>query len=456
MFGILSAIQDLIMMNTTLSNGHIAPCAPSTFNPAIFGVDIYSIDTQLISGYDFRAGVTGGVYPDLPVSDPVSLSFCNVSVSYTHPGQGDNITVTAWLPVNDWNGRMLGVGGGGWVAGGPNSQSYALAAGIASGYASTTTDAGLNLGADASASGWALVSPGNVHLYNLQNLASVSLHDQALIGKSLIADFYARPPDKSYWNGCSQGGRQGMMLAQRYPTLYDGIVAGAPAITWTAFVMGIFWPQLFMNLAGMYPYPCELDAITAAAVSACDGLDGVLDKVISNEYACNFDPFSVVGTEFNCSTTNTIKQISHGAAAVANATWSGPHTTDNQLLWYGPRIGSDLTGGPTRFAAAATTCDANGCVGAPLIFGVEWITLFIEKNPDFNLSAITPEQYEDIFHAGRQEFSSMVDTDDPDLSRFRDNGGKLLSFHGTVSDLLFSFSPLPQSYSCVPRRLSEI
>ncbi|KAJ0415147.1 Tannase/feruloyl esterase [Aspergillus carlsbadensis] len=346
---------------------------------------------------------------DLLISDPVSLSFCNVSVSYTHPGQEDNVTVTAWLPVDDWNGRMLGVGGGGWVAGGPNSQSYALAAGVASGYASTTTDAGLNLGVDGSASGWALVSPGNVHLYK---------HDQALIGKSLIADFYGRPPDRSYWNGCSQGGRQGMMLAQRYPTLYDGIVAAAPAITWTAFAMGLFWPQLFTNLA------------------ACDGLDVVLDGVISNEYACNFNPFSVVGTEFNCTTTNTTRRISRGAAAVANATWSGPHTTDGKFLWYGPRVGSDLTGGPTQFAAAATTCDADGCVGAPLIFGAEWITLFVEKNPDFDLATVTPAQYEDIFHAGRQEFSSMVDTDDPKLSRFRDNGGKLLTYHGTSDGVI--------------------
>ncbi|KAL3446983.1 hypothetical protein BJX65DRAFT_308609 [Aspergillus insuetus] len=93
-----------------------------------------------------------------------------------------------------------------------------------------------------------------------------------------------------------------------------------------------------------------------------------------------------------------------------------PSYNRRRILWYGPRIVSDLTGGPTRFAAAVTTCDANGCVGAPLIFGAEWITLFNKKNPGFDLATITPAQYDEIFHAGRQEFSSMIDTDDPDLS----------------------------------------
>lgn len=204
------------------THGLSSLCYPASFNPpTALGVEVTSIGAELVT--NFTSHIPDGA--NTPGADAIDLSFCNVTVSYTHPGQGDNITVTAWLPIDTWNERMQGIGGGGWVAGGPNSQAYSgLVTSITSGYAGVTTDAGLNVGADQSASDWALLSPGNVNLYNLQNLASRSLHDQAIIGKALITDFYGRPPRKSYWNGCSQGGRQGMMLAQRYPTDRKSVV----------------------------------------------------------------------------------------------------------------------------------------------------------------------------------------------------------------------------------------
>lgn len=433
------------MSDLTFTTEH-ALCSPSTFSPPpVFGAEITSIKTHLVS--NFTAIVPAELLVNTPTANATDVNFCNVTVSYTHPGQGDNISVTAWLPIDSWNERMEGVGGGGWVAGGPISQlAYPeLISAISSGYAGVTTDAGLNVGVDVSASAWALLGPGNVNLYNLQNLASRSLHDQAVIGKSLIKDFYGRPPKKSYWNGCSQGGRQGLMLAQRYPDLYDGIAAAAPAINWNAFFTAMYWPQLIMNLAGKYPHGCELDAITAAAVSACDALDGVLDGVISNTDACIFDPFTAVGTVFDCSSTNTTMQISHMAAVVANATWSGPQTAKGNFLWYGPYRGSDLSGSSTDLGLAGTQCTGEVCVGAPLYLGTEWMTLFIEKNPDFNLTSISREQYDEIFHAGRQEFASIIETAEPDLSQFKSHGGKILTFHGLVSNLLSIVStPLQQ------------
>lgn len=414
------------------THGLSSLCYPASFNPpTALGVEVTSIGAELVT--NFTSHIPDGA--NTPGADAIDLSFCNVTVSYTHPGQGDNITVTAWLPIDTWNERMQGIGGGGWVAGGPNSQAYSgLVTSITSGYAGVTTDAGLNVGADQSASDWALLSPGNVNLYNLQNLASRSLHDQAIIGKALITDFYGRPPRKSYWNGCSQGGRQGMMLAQRYPTLYDGIASAAPAINWNAFFTAMYWPQLFMNLAGDYPHGCELDAITEAAVSACDGIDGVFDGVISDVDACDFNPISIVGAPFNCPSTNTTMRITQGAAAVANATWSGPRTTNGDFLWYGPHKGADLSS-KSIVGLAATNCTGAVCVGAPLYLGAEWIALFIEKNPRFDLRNISHRQYEEIFHAGWQEFASVIDTDDPDLSTFKESGGKILTFHGLVSPL---------------------
>ncbi|KIM93816.1 hypothetical protein OIDMADRAFT_136812 [Oidiodendron maius Zn] len=411
-----------------------ALCAPSMFKaPIVFGAEITSIGANLVSNFT-------SVIPAIsntPISNATDITFCNVTVSYTHPGQGDNITVTAWLPIDGWNERMEGVGGGGWVAGGPDSLSYTeLVGAISSGYAGVTTDAGLNSGHDVSAMPWAVLSPGNVNLYDLENLASRSLYDQAIIGKSIIEDFYGKPPKRSYWNGCSQGGRQGMMTAQRYPDLYDGIAAAAPAINWNAFFTAMYWPQLIMNLAGKYPYGCELDAVTAAAVAACDDLDGVIDGVISNVDECHFDPYTVVGSVFNCSATGKRMQITEMAAAVANATWSGPKTSNGAFLWYGPHIGADLSGTLSSLGLAGTNCTSGTCVGAPQYLGTEWMTLFIEKNPDFNLTNISHEQYDEIVYSGWQQFGSIIETADPDLSKFKASGGKILTFHGLADPII--------------------
>ncbi|KAK1655113.1 Tannase/feruloyl esterase [Colletotrichum phormii] len=402
-------------------------CVPATFgNVSLFGAEILSLQTNLVTNYTIS--VPSSVRFTQPSIEVQNASFCNITVTYTHPGQGDIITFESWLPTEGWNGRLQAVGGGGWVAGRSDPFFSAMGGAVGDGYATITTDAGLGNSLDASS--WALLSPGNVNLYNLQNLASVSLDDGAVIGKSLIQSYYGREPDYSYWNGCSQGGRQGLMLAQRYPTQYDGIAAGAPGIQWTDFFPSMLWPQQFMDIIGQYPHACELTAITAAAVSACDDLDGVKDGIIEEVDACldAFNPFDIVGRDINCTGAPT---ISYAAAAVVNATWQGMRDSQGVQLWPGLNPDTDLTVG-----VAATICTTEPCRGVPLSIATQWLSLFVARDPDIDLSNLSHVEFDWLAHQGRQRYNSIIGTDDPDLSAFRDAGGKLITFHGLVDELL--------------------
>jgi hypothetical protein len=303
---------------------------------------------------------------------------------------------------------------------------------IAEGYATMTTDAGL--GSAENARPWAQVSPGNVDLYALQNFGSLALYEEAVMMKDIIKQYYGEPPKYSYWSGCSQGGRQGLMLAQRYPDLYDGIAASAPANNWNDFLPGSFYPQLIMNNKALYPRNCELDFIAAEVIKACDSLDGVVDNLVSNPDACQFDPFSLVGHSLNCSAIGENITLSEGAAIVSNVSWAGPRTSDGKFIWYGENPGTKITGNGQQASVAGTTCVTNGtCTVIDNGLGSLWIQLFGFKDPGFNLTAITHEQFDEAYYHNKQSYDSMYSANDPNLSRFRDAGGKILSYHGQVS-----------------------
>ncbi|KAK3332188.1 tannase and feruloyl esterase [Cercophora scortea] len=445
-------------MSSLLANA----CVPATFGtPSVFGAQILGLETSLVTNYS--ASVAEILRFTQPAVELVDVTFCNITVKYTHPGQDDEIFVEAWLPVGNWNGRLQAVGGGGWAAGRFFMSYDAMKGAIGDGYATITTNAGLGDALDASP--WALLSPGNVNMNNLHNLGSVSLNDEAIIGKSLIRSFYGKGPDYSYWNGCSQGGRQGVMLAQRYPTAYDGIAAGAPVLYWADVFASFQWPQQFMDGLGIYPHGCELDSITAAAIKACDGLDGAVDGVIASPDAClaSFDPFSVVGKAANCSregaSAGTIR-ISAAAAAVVNATWRGMLTATGKQTWHGLNPGADLTGnspastGQEGLSLVSTNCTSGVCVGSPSTLSQQWLKLFVAKDPTFKLN-FTHAEFDSLVHASKQQYTSVINTDDPDLSEFKAAGGKLITFHG-LSDNVISPKGTIQYYSEVAALIPTI
>lgn len=384
-------------------------CSPDAIpTPELLGGQVLSITATSVKNF-------GG-----------STSFCNVTVLYTHPGQNDKVNVYVYLPsAEDWNERFMGYGGGGYRM---RSNDSLITSEVAKGYAVASTDGGHDWTVN-SAESWALVSPGNINAYLFNNFAAVSLEDATIIGKAVTASFYGQTPKYSYWNGCSTGGRQGLMIAQRFPNLYDGILAKAPAINWAIFVAAEYWPQFIMNQLDVYPTQCELNAITAAAIEACDSLDGVEDGIIADPLACNFDPFTIVGREYTCDNSSSV--ISEAAATIAQKTWEGARTSNGNFSWYGLSPDAPLSG------LANTSCTGSDCSGAPFYIAEEWINFWVKRgDPTFDITNMSHTEYDAILHRSVNQYKSIISTDDPDLSEFKGAGGKMITWHGLADTVI--------------------
>ena len=213
--------------------------------------------------------------PNLPPVTDVP-AYCDITITLTHPGAGDSVRVKLVLPQDRgrWNGRFQATGGSAYLAGDLDGIiATPLLDGVKNGYATAATDAGVGQN-PIDVSDWALTTTGRVNRPLLQNFASRSLHDLAVVGKSATATFYGQDARYAYWNGCSTGGRQGYQLAQDYPQDFQGILAKAPAINWDRFAVAALWSQAVFNSEHVQPTQCELTAFTDAAVRACDRLDG--------------------------------------------------------------------------------------------------------------------------------------------------------------------------------------
>ncbi|MGW4381045.1 tannase/feruloyl esterase family alpha/beta hydrolase [Kitasatospora sp. NPDC004531] len=347
---------------------------------------------------------------------------CEVTVTVTHPGVDDRVRVQVWLPESGWNGRFQAAGGSAYAAGSIGS----VAAAVKQGYAAGTTDAGVDSGGLDSS--WALDAQGRIRAGLLENFASRSVHELAVIGKQVVDGVYGHTAFYSYFNGCSTGGRQGYVEAQKYPTDFDGINAAAPGINWNQFEVATLWPQVVMNELRTYPSACEFNAFNQAASKACDKLDGVVDGLVSDPNRCDFDPRRLIGTKVVCDG----KEYTIGAAdaEVVRRIWDGPRDGRGKRLWYGLPVGADF-----GYLAASTTTDGV-TTGAPFTVPAQWVANFVQKQPGFSSANLTYAQFEEIFRRARAEFDPVIGSRDADLSAFRDAGGKLLTWHGDADQLI--------------------
>ncbi|KAI0015590.1 feruloyl esterase B [Xylariomycetidae sp. FL0641] len=388
-----SAIAASVSRTSSVAKRQGTPCASLTA-PEISGATLVSLNATEAAGTSSTA------------------AHCEVKAVLTHGDAGDNVNIITWLPLDAaaWNGRYQGTGGGGFTAGGDTS---ALVAPIADGYAAGTTDAGLPFSLDGTE------FAGDEQL--ITNFAHLSVHEMTVLGKDLARQFYGTDEVKAYWNGCSTGGRQGYMEAQRYPTDYNGVYAASPAVNWDRFHVAMLWPFVVQNVEGEFVPQCVFDTLTAAAIDACDLDDGGADKLISNPTVCDFDAASMVGETSSCA--SDAAAITDKQALIWNKIAAGPVDATGAPLWTGIAKGASYSSlaGQQPFALASG-----------------WTRGYVLKDLDFDLATITYETFPDIFAQSHEEWHELIGADDADLSPFQAAGGKLLSWHGWGDPLIFA------------------
>ncbi|KAI0159982.1 feruloyl esterase B [Hypoxylon sp. FL1284] len=365
------------------------------YSPIVACSNLTAPDIEGAKVAKFRAeeSYSGGIY------------VCNVNTHLTHEKGGDDVRVQTYLPLHGYTGRFQGLGGAAMIAG--YFDDY-LADSAKAGFVTGSTDAG-RWNATETDDTWA----GDDQL--MINFAYLSVHELALVGKALAKQFYGQPVEHAYWNGCSNGGRQGYEAAQRYPYDFDGIMANSPGINWDRFLVADLFPYLVEVSEDEFPPPCVWDAIAAAAIDACDELDGSKDNVINLPFECNFNATSTVGQEV-CNTT-----ITKVHARMWDDITRGPQDASGKSLWGGLLPG-------TNFTSLAGS--------EPFSISRAWTAAFVERNRTFSIGSIPRDELSAEMAKSEKMYRSKIGGDNPDLSGFRDAGGKLITFHGLIDQIL--------------------
>jgi feruloyl esterase len=347
--------------------------------------------------------------------DPNSPDLCRVTAVTTHPPAGDTVRIWVAIPLSNWNGRFLGSGGGGFSGGNAAAVNQPAALGFAAG----ATDTGHGGGSGS----FALDANGRLNWQLIRDNAHLGIHEMTVTGKALTQLLYGVAPRYSYFNGCSTGGRQGQMEAQRYPQDYNGIVSGAPAVNWNRFHIQHLWGPVVMNAMNNPVAPCKLAAATAAAIAACDGIDGVKDGVIENPKRCAYDPKPLVGTS-----AGECGGFTEADVTVIRRLWEGPRREDGGFLWYGLPRGADLN--------ALWTSRGTPLRPQPFGISMDWFRYFLTQDPKFDGNTVTPAAFERLWDQSVEQYGMVFGTDNPDLTAFRDRGGKTIVWHGWADQLI--------------------
>ena len=354
---------------------------------------------------------TGAFIPPGASAPPASVknlpAFCRVAATIK-PAKDSEIKMEVWMPLAGWNGRYRGQGTGGFAG----SIFYpGLATAVSAGYASASTDTG-HSGSPVDAS-WALGHPDKIVDFGWR-----AIHEMTVKAKSIIQAFYGDAPKRSYFTGCSNGGRQALMEAQRFPEDYDGIIAGAPANYWTKVFATFIWDiQAMQARPGSYIGANKIPAIARAVVAACDANDGVKDGVLNDPPACHFDPKTLLCQQGDSDTCLTAPQV-----AALKKIYDGPVDAASKQMFPG-----FLPGGEEGEGGWATWIDMGPDKDLQTVFARGFYTNMISSKEPIDLKSINVETAVKLADDQQGQTFNAID---PDLKAFARRGGKLIMYHG--------------------------
>ena len=350
------------------------------------------------------AAVPAGKFTPPGEKSPLDVpAFCRVAGVIT-----PEVKFELWLP-QDWNKKLLAVGNGG-LAGSINYR--AMLEPLARGYAASSTDTGHeSRNNDAS---WALG-----HLERVIDFAHRSIHVMSQASKAIIEAYYGGRPAHSYFSGCSQGGQEALMSAQRYPKDFDGIIAGDPANFWTHNQISHLWAVLSTQGDNYIP-AAKVPVIAQAVNEACDALDGIKDGILNDPRRCHFDPATLLcraGDGPNCLTSSQVDAV--------NKLYAGP----GEKIYPGLLPGGEA--GPGGWANWITGAQPGASGHANL--GLPFFKYIVFESPDWDVHSFrfeTTPGFDNDVEFTDYKLAPIFNATNPDLSAFRDNGGKLIQYHG--------------------------
>jgi feruloyl esterase len=343
----------------------------------------------------------------IPGEPPMSglPAMCRVT-GVLRPTGDSAIRFEVWMPEQVWNGRFLGVGNGGF-AGSIGYQQFIPY--LKRGFAVAGSDAGHR--AEAEDASWAFGHPEKIKDFGWR-----AVHLTAERGKQIVAAYYGKPQDHAYFDSCSDGGREALMEAQRFPEDYDGILAGAPANAWSTMIAsGVSGIQALAGDPRAFISDLKLPAIQKAALDACDAQDGVKDGVIADPAKCHFDPDVLL-----CKAGDHIDCLTRPQLETLKTLYAGSKNSQGKLIFPGFTMGDETS---WREWVVGVAPGASSSVQ----YVQNYFRYMVTGDPKWN---VLTANVDEALKLSREKSAADLDSANPDLSRFAAKGGKLILYHG--------------------------